>query len=136
MIKLTKNQVFKAALKAYEAKGLSAQGPTPRCEYRDPSGLPCAVGAAINLDDLSEDERRELLNNDLGSVGSSTFGGVFFIPAEDYQSVGLIQRLHDNWALAAKSLHHTDKKDEVLFTYRERRLAEAEKTFVGALNRG
>lgn len=45
--RLTVREVALAAKKAFDEGRLSAQGPTPACEYRDKSGLPCAIGAAL-----------------------------------------------------------------------------------------
>lgn len=53
-IHLDVQTVARAALKAYKEGRLSAQGPTPACRYRDASGRPCAIGAAIPDDVAAE----------------------------------------------------------------------------------
>lgn len=49
-IKLTYAEVVEAGRKAYLAGELSAQGLRPACMYRDDSGRPCVVGAALSTE--------------------------------------------------------------------------------------
>jgi hypothetical protein len=103
-IKLTLAQVKAAGLKAYEEKRLSAQGPTPACKYRDMSGLPCVVGAA-----LSDDEAGRILafKNEHGMPGSilgiEALSRLGIVQADCIGAIAGLQVIHDRWASAAEA---------------------------------
>jgi hypothetical protein len=72
---------------------LSAQGNTPTCAYRDESGCPCAVGAAL------DDETAKLLDlQDDTDVLSLISKGL--LKADDEDGLIELQDLHDRWAKA------------------------------------
>lgn len=79
--------VIAAARRAYEEGRLSAQGPTPECSYRDSSGLPCAIGAALT------DEEANGLG---GSIGSAVNWGD--VVTDDKGRLTTLQTAHDLWA--------------------------------------
>ncbi|AKU43630.1 hypothetical protein CPT_Seuss104 [Caulobacter phage Seuss] len=93
MTPLTLNvrDVAQAALKAHSEKRLSAQGPTPHCRYRDSSGHPCAIGAAIDdktakwLDSLTVSNIYTLIKR----------GDVL---TDNSQGLQELQRRHDSWS--------------------------------------
>lgn len=113
-ITLTKSSVFDAARRFYEAGKLSAQGPTPMCAYVDPSGLPCAVGAAFMEMGVSESEIPEI-----GSVNSTAFNDVFEVSDIDLTDISLLQRAHDQWAIAARSVFGDDRQRSEYIADRE-----------------
>lgn len=80
-----------AARAAYKRGELSAQGPTPACKYRDDSGRPCAIGAA-----LSPRMRAAwgLLKD--ASVYRLNYRGV--LESDDMAALVRLQRAHDFWA--------------------------------------
>ena len=90
-IHLTARDTAIAALKAYDEKRLSAQGPTPACMYRDKSGLPCAIGAAIN-----DEQHAEYTPS--GTIGFMIASGVITVSPEDRYPLQRLQDLHDAWA--------------------------------------
>lgn len=85
-LKLTLAEVKTQGLKAYNEKRLSAQGPTPRCNYRDPSGRPCIVGAAIP-DDIASKLPQTAAAWSLRGEGVEIACGITHL-----------QKLHDAWA--------------------------------------
>lgn len=92
-IHLTLAQVKEAGLKAYHEKRLSAQGPTPGCFYRDPSGRPCVIGASL----ADEDAKRF----DAQAVSAvSALCGMYFIKisASELGPIAELQQWHDRWA--------------------------------------
>lgn len=130
MITLTKDAVFTAARRAYEAKRLSAQGPSPRCQYRDPVGLPCAVGAAIDPNELSYIDGFKLRENEIGSVGSLSFRKVFNVPThEEERAIKDLQSSHDAWASAELLIKNTHNRDN----YAKQCAARCEENFVSVL---
>ena len=98
---LTLDQVRAAGLAAYHAKQLSAQGPTPMCAYRDPSGRPCIIGAAMT-------------ESEVDAIGSNVPVDVFYVRTntdvpdtipEERNALSTLQTVHDCWAKS-----HTDRK--------------------------
>lgn len=97
---LTLKDVVLAGRKAYEEGRLSAQNSTPQCAYRDKSGNPCVVGAAMSdglVNQLFEsDEEMQFSQN--STVEQLERGGGIEVPPEDIKSMRYLQELHDNWA--------------------------------------
>lgn len=92
-ITLKARDVALAAKAAYDEKRLSAQGGTPGCYYRDASGRPCAVGAALT------DEQAKKIHN-----GATVYGLVEFgIEFDEVVAVYLLQEAHDSWAMRVNS---------------------------------
>lgn len=92
-INLPKALVIEKAREAYLAGRLSAQGPTPDCRYRDKSGLPCVISAAVsNL----EAERMESPLMRGTSVQSLVRARV--IETDDEVFLLTLQIAHDDWA--------------------------------------
>lgn len=91
-IHLTLAQVKKAGLLAYHEKRLSAQGPTPSCMYRDASGRPCVIGAA-----LTDEQAAGIPESPLVSL---IFGGMIVTGA--IRGLPRLQELHDRWATAVR----------------------------------
>jgi hypothetical protein len=93
VITLTAANVFAAARLAYDNKQLSAQGPTPQCRYRDRSGRPCAVGAALT------DEEAALVTE---AYNMTPVMGLprrlVTIELGNYSRIASLQEAHDNWA--------------------------------------
>jgi hypothetical protein len=88
---LNKLDVARAAAKAYREGRLSAQGSTPKCRYRDPSGLPCAVGAAIDDETAHEWD----------VCGGNTVTELIDrgkLRTDDKDALRSIQAAHDDWA--------------------------------------
>lgn len=90
-IHLDVQTVARAALKAYEEGRLSAQGPTPACRYRDASGRPCAIGAAIP-DDVAASW--DSLN---GGSGVYTLIGAGEATTDGAIALMRLQDVHDLW---------------------------------------
>lgn len=90
MIDLTISTVVRAALTAYVDERLSAQGPTPKCSLRDPSGRPCALGAAMTDDEAATP-----------FLPSAAFAMVSWDWAytDDVDILTKIQRAHDYWVV-------------------------------------
>lgn len=86
-IKLTYAEVVEAGRKAYLEKRLSAQGPTPECQYRDRSGRPCVVGSA-----LSDTDAQRLH----GTVQALVLANELAV--DDVAAIGALQLAHDDWA--------------------------------------
>lgn len=97
MITLTLADVKAKALAAYNEKRLSAQGPTPACMYRDPSGLPCIIGAAMT------DEEAEALTREDNVVGVATLRSRGRVKMDHNLDLAKGQELHDSWASAVKN---------------------------------
>lgn len=91
-IHLPIRDVALAAKKALDEGRLSAQGPTPACEYRDKSGRPCAIGAAISDEDVT------YLEGEL-STGIFDLYGEGLVTTDDLSQLCELQGSHDNWAL-------------------------------------
>jgi hypothetical protein len=93
-ITLNKLDVARAAAKAYREGSLSAQGATPMCRYRDPSGCPCVIGAAIDADTAAEWDRRgpEIM------TGVSTLHSEGLLATDDLGTLMRLQMYHDSWA--------------------------------------
>lgn len=89
---LTPEIVKAAGLKAYEEGRLSAQGPTPACQYRDDSGRPCVIGAAIPDDHPGLAEFNESV-----PVDGLT---MWHIQLQDVPTLRRLQGLHDSWCMA------------------------------------
>lgn len=93
MFKLTLADVKAKGLEAYKAGRLSAQGPTPACQYRDASGRACVVGAALP-DELAD------------SLGGLNFAvlqtliddNVVYVSDDEEYEIARLQVLHDRWA--------------------------------------
>jgi len=94
---LDTTQVAKAALKAYKEGRLSAQGPTPECAYRDSSGRPCAIGAAI------PDKLAEVLTGSIFAI-ISTRGW----RTNNIQGLSMLQAAHDDWVCGPKSRYREE----------------------------
>ena len=90
-IRLTYAEVVEAGRKAYLEGRLSAQGPTPECRYRDSSGHPCVIGAALT------DKQALYLDRNYDAQ-------VHKLPVEvldcgiDLRAIRRIQQAHDEWA--------------------------------------
>lgn len=93
---LTARDTAIAALKAHEEKRLSAQGPTPQCSYMDPSGRPCAVGAAMPKDFAR-------LHTNAGTVSHLVSEGYVTCPEGDEEKLEKLQTYHDVWASAVQT---------------------------------
>lgn len=91
-IHLTAAKVFAAARLAYDENRLSAQGPTPECRYRDASGRPCAVGAA-----MTDKEAALLLIYNRTSVAGLP-NKLVTVELGDYDRISSLQEAHDEWA--------------------------------------
>ena len=87
---LTLADVKTKGLAAYHAKQLSAQGPTPACRYRDASGRPCIVGAALP-DDVAATLRG---STPIGHIRSD----VIEIDRGEQTQISDLQKIHDAWA--------------------------------------
>lgn len=90
-IHLTLKAVKEAGRKAYLEGRLSAQGPTPECAYRDKSGRPCIIGAA-----LTDEEARALDHADDGSIDDLIREGLVKTAAT--AALPALQTAHDHWA--------------------------------------
>jgi hypothetical protein len=99
-IKLTLAQVKAAGLKAYEEGRLSAQGPTPQCAYRDVSGLPCVIGAALP-DEVADNPS----TNGVNVEGLLTRK---LITTRALTSLMILQEAHDEWATAKAKGHASE----------------------------
>ncbi len=95
MFKLTLADVKTKGLAAYNAKQLSAQGPTPACQYRDKSGRPCIVGAAL------PDDVALSLPQTQPVWGLSGLVKMVDADPKDQREIEDLQRIHDVWALLA-----------------------------------
>lgn len=104
-IHLELRTVALAAKKAFDEGRLSAQGPTPACEYRDCSGLPCAIGAA-----LSDDFARGLPKN--ANVWAMRETGL--ITTDDFEGLRNLQDAHDRWTDEPSSPERKAKFESLL----------------------
>lgn len=93
-INLPLAKVVKAARKAYDEGRLSAQGPTPACRYRDRSGRPCAIGAA-----LTDKRARECDGYGASDIPSLVRSGA--LVTDDVDALDNLQIAHDYWANGA-----------------------------------
>lgn len=111
MIDLTLSKVVTAALTAYVDERLSAQGPTPKCSLRDPTGHPCAIGAA-----MTDDEAATPL------MPSAVFTMVSwnFAYTDDVDALTAIQRAHDAWVVNRPSPRYEREFVQLLESYRGR----------------
>lgn len=96
-INLPKSLVIEKAREAYLAGRLSAQGPTPACDYRDVSGRPCVIGAA-----MSEEEAEGLR----GTVCLLLARGEVRTNAPVF--LGKLQNAHDDWAKSRRPSAEAD----------------------------
>lgn len=128
---ITLEDVLTAGRKAYEEKRLSAQGPTPACSYRDESGCPCVVGAAMTDETV---EKVQFQGNDGSRVHQLNTKNLIHIPQEDLVAVGDIQNLHDEWTRAVRMTQLGVVTEEQRLTA-ERNCEVAEQRFVNALYR-
>lgn len=86
-IHLKVRDVALAAKKAYDEGRLSAQGPTPACQYRDLSGRPCAIGAA-----LTDAQAGGLCGAIEWLIGKGR------VRSRGHRALAHIRRAHDRWA--------------------------------------
>lgn len=100
MTTLTVKSIAQAALKAYDEKRLSAQGPTPCCAYRDPTGRPCAVGAGLP-DDLAA-QLDVAIHGGSMPIEDAAYAGYVSIARADAFQLRELQKAHDAWANAVK----------------------------------
>lgn len=91
-INLPLAKAIKAGRRAYLAGKLSAQGPTPSCEYVDDSGLPCIIGAALTPAD------RTHLKVDQHGLAVVALIEEGIISTDAPATLGLLQDAHDKWA--------------------------------------
>ena len=91
---ITLQEVRTAGRQAYNEKRLSAQGPTPMCAYRDDSGRPCIIGAAMT--DEEAKRTSDGLPVQLFNAGDSRAGVA--INPEERTELQDLQTLHDAWA--------------------------------------
>lgn len=89
MIRLKAKEVARHALLHHAEGRLSAQGPTPECRYRDRSGRPCAIGAALT------DEQAASIPDNLQN--SAVWALRSYIRADDMEALTSLQLAHDNW---------------------------------------
>lgn len=87
-IRLLVADVRAAAIQAYREHRLSAQGPTPECAYRDASGLPCVIGAAMTDEEHAGIEEISVLS----------LLDRRFIETDDIDTLIELQTAHDSWA--------------------------------------
>lgn len=76
--------------------GTDAQGPTPRCAYKDRSGCPCVVGAAMTEETIGRIEYSGSLHTPIDMI-AATFVNIDKNEMEDILS---LQKAHDRWASA------------------------------------
>lgn len=89
-IHLPLSLVIEKGRQAYLEGRLSAQGPTPACRYRDGSGRPCVIGAA-----LSDEEAARLDATRCGITGLHTRA---LITTDREGFLVALQNAHDAWA--------------------------------------
>lgn len=110
---LTLADVKAKGLAAYHAKQLSAQGPTPACQYRDKSGRPCIVGAALPDDVALPLQQTQPV--------WALRGAIDYNP-DELREIQDLQLIHDAWATLQGAGEH---KQEI-----------AENILKGVTNRG
>lgn len=116
-IVLNARPTAEAALKAYEERRLSAQNDTPACLYRDASGHPCAIGAALTDEQAASFDRPGQTVQDLYAC--------FRIQTDDIDALQEMQSTHDCWANRAGCR----------YIWNEQEITEAELKFVATLKR-
>jgi hypothetical protein len=89
-ITLNVRDVALAAKRAYDEGQLSAQGFTPECQYRDPSGRPCAIGASLDDETARRFDCRTF--TDVSCLARSRL-----IRTNDLRALKRLQTAHDNW---------------------------------------
>lgn len=116
-IHLTLAQVREAGLKAYQEKRLSAQGPTPACRYRDESGRPCVIGAALT------DPQAHQLEGAQISMGVKHLAMAWRIEMDRPNELACLQSAHDSWcfALDRDDHHEADRAESRLLALLEGR---------------
>jgi len=105
---LTLAEVRTAGLAAYHAKQLSAQGPTPACAYRDASGRPCIIGAAMTDEEAASIGPAVPVN----MFHHRALSGVPDTLSEERTELSALQTVHDCWAKS-----HKDRLEARLLTY-------------------
>ncbi|AKU43631.1 hypothetical protein CPT_Seuss105 [Caulobacter phage Seuss] len=115
MIPLTLNvrDVAQAALKAHSEKRLSAQNESPACMYRDHTGHPCAVGAA--LDNETAHDLDKIVLSDIPRLIASGR-----LKTDEPDQLAALQRLHDEWAQARRDGHAQgviDAKEKIFIDF-------------------
>lgn len=91
---LNKLDVARAAAKAYREGRLSAQGTKPFCAYRDGSGRPCVIGAAID-DDTAKAWDTYYGEHPGSAVRSLSRRGL--LVSDDIDALEDLQSFHDAW---------------------------------------
>lgn len=107
--------VLEKGREAFLVGRLSAQGPSPQCAYRDESGLPCVIGAA-----LTDDEAALLSSRKLTNIQSLIDDGLVVTRAR--RALPRLQQLHDVWAS-----HESDYLLSVELDYARSRQRDARK---------
>lgn len=95
-IQLNVLKVAQAAKKAFDEGRLSAQGPTPMCAYRDDSGRPCAIGAALT-------DRQAKALDDAGEFSATGVVKLLRegrIKTDSPDDLSALQATHDDWAVS------------------------------------
>ena len=95
-ITLTLKGVKAAGLAAFRDRRLSAQGPTPECAYRDTSGLPCVVGAAMTDEQVAA--LKDSSNNHTSIWALVDSGKVRVSRGATHGKLKELQAAHDQWA--------------------------------------
>lgn len=102
MITLNRDHVVAKAREAYETKRLSAQGPTPKCRYRDPSGRACVIGAALTDAEIAS--LPAMIESDDGGAFLITLGtpiGTLIrrkvVKTDAREFLRELQHAHDQW---------------------------------------
>ena len=91
-IVLNVRDVALAAKKAFDEGRLSAQGPTPACKYRDDSGRPCAIGAALSADEIDR-----LLHGAEAEMETPIAGLAPHFRTDRLDALTELQDAHDEW---------------------------------------
>jgi hypothetical protein len=129
---LTYEEVVLAGRKAYEEKRLSAQGPTPQCAYRDNSGCPCVVGAALPDSTIAVINQKFMQGSRVSQLRSADVISVKSI--DELDAIGDLQNAHDEWAKALVALESS--LDDPITRKRLKQVAdECEAIFVRLLYR-
>jgi hypothetical protein len=100
---LTLAGVKRAARRAYRARRLTAQHPTPTkrmCVYEKGS-YSCAIGAALNKHTIAA--IRESNCNEGTSVDQLRVRGLITVDADELGPISVIQNMHDSWASASEA---------------------------------
>jgi hypothetical protein len=96
-IELTWAKVKAAGAKAYQERRLSAQGPTPTCNYRDISGRPCVIGAALTDDQVKPWLAEGNLGENKYYIKTLRCRGVVSYSDRDSKKFSRLQGIHDEW---------------------------------------